>query len=184
MSGNIRTMVVVSFLVFAFSLAGYAQDSTKVKNGEVDITEAQAVVYPTGENTAHGDVMFIKTPEGMKVIVDMYDLAPGKHGIHIHEFGDCSALDASSAGGHFNPEGKPHGGLNNPERHVGDLGNITAKDDGSVHAEFIDPLLTFSGSHSIIGRAVIVHQGEDDLKTQPSGNSGPRIACGVIGIVQ
>jgi Cu-Zn family superoxide dismutase len=111
-------------------------------------------------------------------------LKKGKHGFHIHEFGDCSAPDGTSAGGHFNPEGKMHGAPVDMSRHAGDMGNIEADESGKAHLEYIDPMMSLTGDHSIIGRSVILHQNEDDLKTQPTGNAGPRIACGVIGVAK
>ena len=98
--------------------------------------------------------------------------------------GDCSAADGTSTGGHFNPENKNHGGPTDAERHVGDMGNIEAAADGTAHLELSDSLLAFSGKHSIIGRAIIVHAGEDDLTSQPTGAAGARVACGVIGIAK
>jgi Cu-Zn family superoxide dismutase len=106
---------------------------------------------------------------------------PGRHGFHIHEFGDCSAKDLSSAGSHFNPAMKSHGAPTDEMRHDGDMGNVVADESGKTHLEYIDRKITLDGENSIIGRAVIVHEKEDDLKTQPTGNAGGRVACGVIG---
>jgi Cu-Zn family superoxide dismutase len=105
---------------------------------------------------------------------------PGPHGFHIHEKGDCSAADASSAGGHFNPTGKPHGGPDSDARHAGDFGNIEADATGNARYSRTFSDLTLDGESSIIGKAIIVHQKADDLKTQPSGDAGGRIGCGVI----
>ena len=121
---------------------------------------------------------------GIRVIVDMEGLSPGDHGFHVHEYGDCSAPDGTSAGGHFNPDGQPHGAPTDTERHVGDLGNISADGMGMAHLEWTDTFLSFSGPHSIVGRGVIVHAGADDLTSQPTGNAGARVACGVIGIAR
>ncbi|WP_414698994.1 superoxide dismutase family protein [Oligoflexus sp.] len=106
---------------------------------------------------------------------------PGKLGIHIHEKGDCSAEDASSAGGHFNPTGNQHSGPHRQERHAGDLGNIPVEQDGSGLLKVDLPdLETFFDWSAIVGKSVVVHEKQDDLKTQPSGDSGKRIACGTI----
>ncbi|RMG48838.1 MAG: superoxide dismutase family protein [Acidobacteria bacterium] len=148
------------------------------------ITKAIAVVHPTKGYDVHGVVTFTQTPDGIRVVADIQNLEPGAHGFHIHEFGDCSAEDGTSAGGHFNPTGMPHGGRNAEKRHVGDLGNITADASGRAKVEFVDAHLSFEGPNSIIGRAVIIHAGADDLKSQPSGAAGPRVACGVIGIAK
>jgi Cu-Zn family superoxide dismutase len=111
-------------------------------------------------------------------------LNPGTHGFHVHEFGDCSAPDFASAGGHFNPTSEPHAGPKDAHRHEGDLGNVEAGADGSVAVDYTDSGLRFEGDKSILGRAVVVHANADDLKTQPSGNAGGRVACGVIGVAK
>ena len=148
------------------------------------ITKAVAVLHPTKGNSASGIVRFEAVSGGIRVVADITGLTPGKHGFHIHEYGDCSSEDGSSAGGHFNPEKMPHGSPMDKERHVGDLGNIEADKDGKAHLDYIDSMIAFSGKNSIIGRGVIVHEKEDDLKTQPTGAAGARVACGVIGIAK
>ena len=108
-------------------------------------------------------------------------LAPGGHGFHIHEKGDCSAPDAMSAGGHFNPTGKPHGAPDVADHHAGDMQMLQA--DASGNATLTTDLTGLgigSGPADIVGKAVIVHKDADDYKTQPTGNSGARVACGVI----
>jgi Cu-Zn family superoxide dismutase len=141
---------------------------------------AIAELNPTQGNKAHGTVTFTKVSDGVRVVADIYDLTPGPHGIHLHEKGDCSAPDGSSAGGHFNPANMPHGGPKDVRRHVGDFGNIVADSDGHARIKFVEPLLTFQGDSSIIGRSVVVHEKADDMITQPTGDSGARVACGVI----
>ena len=108
----------------------------------------------------------------------------GLHGFHVHEFGDCSSPDAMSTGGHFNPTGMPHAAPTAGKRHVGDLGNIEANADGVATLDIIDPAMTFAGPTSIIGRGLIVHAKADDLKSQPAGAAGDRVACGVIGVAK
>jgi len=149
---------------------------------EQSISDAVAVLIPTEGSEARGVVTFTQTEAGVNVVADLTGLEPGGHGFHIHEFGDCSASDGTSAGGHFNPEGTAHGAPSDSVRHIGDLGNVVADEAGNAHYEMTDDHLSFAGPHSIIGRAVIVHAGEDDLTTQPTGAAGPRAACGVIGI--
>lgn len=141
---------------------------------------AIAKLEPTDGNGTRGVIAFIETDPGIRVTGRLVDLEGGSHGFHVHEVGDCSAPDASSAGGHFNIEGEIHAGLESEIRHVGDLGNIIAGNDNNAEMDFVDDKLTFSGPNSILGKAFIVHAGEDDLITQPSGDSGDRIACGVI----
>src|SRR5699024_1005552 len=96
-------------------------------------------------------------------------LKEGKHGFHIHEHGDCSAHDAASAGGHFNPFNKKHGGLHSAERHEGDLGNLEADQYGFAYYDEVVEGLQLNGEHSIIGKSIVVHDGEDDLTSDPSG---------------
>lgn len=134
----------------------------------------------SGSNV-RGLVNFIRQSDGrIQVYASVSGLTPGKHGFHIHEKGDCSAPDASSAGGHFNPTGMPHAGPHDAQRHVGDFGNLEADASGNAHYSKVFSNLPFDGNNSIIGRAVIVHAQADDLKTQPTGNAGGRVACGVI----
>ncbi len=159
-------------------------DTTGMKGDSITVSKAICVLHGTEGNMVSGTVTFTKSDSGVVVVADIKGLTPGKHGFHVHEYGDCSALDAKSAGGHFNPENKKHAGPNDPERHAGDLGNIVAGPDSTAHFQGTDALLTLNGKHSIIGRAIIVHAGEDDLTSQPSGNSGARVACGVIGIAK
>ena len=142
-------------------------------------TKAIAVLHPTAGNNVTGSVTFTQSGEAVKVVADITGLTPGKHGFHIHEFGDCSSSDGSSAGGHFNPTHKQHGAPDANERHAGDLGNIEADASGKAHLDWKGKL-SLTGTDSIIGKSIVVHEKEDDLKTDPSGNSGARIACSVI----
>jgi Cu-Zn family superoxide dismutase len=144
-----------------------------------DVSKATATLEPKSGSKVTGTVTFTKTGAETRVVADIENLTPGKHGFHIHEKGDCSAADAASAGGHFNPTHQHHGGATGSERHAGDLGNIEADASGKAHLDWTGKL-SFSGDNSIIGRSVVVHEKEDDLKTDPAGNSGARIACGVI----
>ncbi len=144
-------------------------------------TKAVAVLHATQGNSVEGKATFSKAEGGVKVNVHVTGLTPGKHGFHIHEFGDCSAADGASAGGHFNPSSESHGAPGDRQRHTGDLGNIEANAEGVADLEYIDSRAAFDGANSILGRGVIVHAGADDLKTQPTGNAGGRLACGVIG---
>jgi Cu-Zn family superoxide dismutase len=146
------------------------------------ITKAVAVLSPLKGSGVRGVVTFEAVENGVRVVGDLTGLVPGRHGFHIHEFGDCSADDGSSAGGHFNPANMPHSMPSSDKRHAGDMGNIEAGGDGKAHIDYVDAVMSLSGEHSIVGHAVIVHEKEDDLKTQPTGNAGARVACGVIGI--
>lgn len=127
-----------------------------------------------------GFVKFIQRTHSVTIRAHVEGLTPGKHGFHIHECGDCSAPDASSAKGHFNPGKHHHGGPSAMERHAGDLGNLNANAQGVADYERTDKIIHMTGNDSILGKAIIVHEKVDDYKTQPTGNAGSRIACGVI----
>ena len=144
-----------------------------------EVTKAQAQLESKSNSKVTGMVTFTKVGDDVQVVADIQGLAPGKHGFHIHEKGDCSAPDAASAGGHFNPTMKHHGGPDTLDHHTGDLGNIVTDASGKTHLEWKGKL-SLSGKDSIIGKSVVVHEKEDDLKTDPAGNSGARVGCGVI----
>ena len=165
------------FALFAFAVCG----SVALAG---DVTKAIAVLQPTAGSTVAGTVTFTAAGDMVKVVADLTGLTPGKHGFHIHEFGDCSDPKAASAGGHFNPSNHQHGAPDAAERHAGDLGNIEADASGKAHLEASDKSMKLAGADSIVGHAVIVHEKADDLKTQPTGDAGARIACGVIGIAK
>ena len=148
------------------------------------IAKAVAVLHPTKNSSVTGTVHFVQEAKGVRVTAAVDGISPGKHGFHIHELGDCSAPDGTSAGGHYNPQGLPHAGPDQAKRHEGDLGNLEADTAGQANYDRVDNDLFLNGTHSIVGRAVIVHVGEDDLVSQPTGNSGGRQACGVIGIAK
>jgi superoxide dismutase, Cu-Zn family len=144
-----------------------------------DVTKAVAKLESKSGSKVTGTVTFTKMGDEVQVVADIENLTPGKHGFHIHEKGDCSAADASSAGGHFNPTHQHHGGPMTPEHHTGDLGNIEADSSGKAHFDWKGKM-SLSGTDSIVGKSIVVHEKEDDLKTDPAGNSGARIGCGVI----
>jgi superoxide dismutase, Cu-Zn family len=144
--------------------------------------KAVAVLHPTAGNKVSGTVTFTEVADGVQVQAEITGLTPGNHGFHVHEFGDCSAADASSAGAHFNPTNKPHAGPDAAERHVGDMGNFEADASGKGKLEYVDHHISLTNDQqSVIGRSVVVHAKADDLKSQPAGDSGARVACGVIG---
>lgn len=147
-------------------------------------TKAMAVIHATKGNKVSGTVSFLQMDGFVQINGILTGLKPGKHGFHIHEFGDESSPDGAAAGGHFNPGKKPHGGPNSEEHHAGDLGNIVADKNGKANIEIKAKGLSLSGPHSIIGRGLVVHVGEDDLHSQPAGNAGGRAGVGVIGIAK
>jgi Cu-Zn family superoxide dismutase len=119
-------------------------------------------------------------------VADLTGLSPSsQHAIHIHAFGNISAPDGSAAGGHYNPGNHPHGGPEAEHHHAGDFGNLTADAAGNAHFELVAKGISlYCGEAPIVGRSVIIHAKADDLSSQPSGNAGPRIAQGVIGVAK
>lgn len=146
------------------------------------VESAVAQIRPTSAGNAEGTVTFLAAEDDreMRVTVELTGLEPGLHGFHVHEVGDCSADDASSAGGHFEPYNAPHGSPDATEHHVGDMGNIEADQNGRVSSELSFRDLAFSGPASILQRSVVIHRNVDDLASQPSGDAGSRVGCGVI----
>lgn len=168
-------------ILLAFGIGfGLLIGASDVRAG--DVKSAVAVLHPTAGNEVTGVIHFTLEDGKVHVTGEVKGLKPGKHGFHIHQYGDCSAADGTSAGGHFNPAGSPHAGPEMPMRHVGDMGNIVADENGVAEVDVVSEIMAFEGDNSIIGRGVIVHAGVDDLKTQPTGDAGGRVACGVIGV--
>lgn len=144
--------------------------------------QARATIEPRSGSNVRGWATFTdRSTGGVAAVVHIENAPPGEHGLHVHEFGDCSAPDASSAGGHFNPGGAPHAGPSDLRRHAGDLGNITIESNGTGHLEIVSDLLTVRpGPNSVVGKAVVFHEKADDLRTQPTGDAGGRLGCGVV----
>lgn len=146
------------------------------------ISKAIAVIHPIGDNDISGTVNFGKTETGTKITAQITGLSKGDHGFHIHQYGDCSALDGSSAGGHFNPDDMKHNSRDAEKRHVGDMGNLASEgEEFTTTLSYIDDEIYLE---EVIGRGIIIHAGQDDLTSQPSGDAGARIACGVIGVAE
>ena len=147
----------------------------------------KAVIAPTHKgSTLSGTAMFSEGPSGVQMAVRVQGAPPGQHGIHIHEHGACED-EGKTAGGHFNPDNTPHGFLptNGPTKaHAGDTGNLIVNADGTGTLQLFVPGLTLAtGPHAIAGKAVILHANPDDF-SQPAGNAGARIGCGVIEVTQ
>ena len=142
---------------------------------------ASAMLSPTSGSTATGTVNLMQLVDGsVRVTVDLTSVPPGIHGFHIHDKGDCGD-NGNAAGGHFNPAKIAHGAPSADPHHAGDFGNVTADPDGRVHAELTTRSVTVeAGPNSAVGHAVILYASPDDLVTQPTGNAGARIACGVV----
>ena len=177
-----RTLI---FSLFAIPLFGFAfiYNSIDVNNDdqlEMKTKYAHADITSNGTSGVSGYVEFRKVAGGVHVTGMITGLTPGQHGMHIHEKGVCDAPSFESAGGHFNPMNMTHGGPDSDNRHAGDYGNLTADANGNASIDYIDKETSLSGKYNIIGRAIVIHEKADDLKTDPSGSSGSRIACGVI----
>jgi superoxide dismutase, Cu-Zn family len=147
--------------------------------------EATARLAATKGSEASGTATFSSAgKDGVRLMIEVSGLKPNaQHGLHVHEKGDCSAPDATSAGPHFSLQGQEHGSHEGDKYHAGDLGNLQADAQGKAKKTLVVPdskLSLTTGPSSVVGRAIVVHGGPDDLKSQPAGNSGPRIACGVI----
>ncbi|MEO5794322.1 MAG: superoxide dismutase family protein [Rhodoferax sp.] len=143
---------------------------------------ATAQLAATTGNTATGSIQFVQLPGKVLVRGEVHGLLPNTvHGFHIHEKGDCSSGDGMSAGGHFNPDGHAHGAANGSMHHAGDLPSLQADASGSAKISYESTDLSVdSGPHDVVGRGLIVHKDADDFTTQPTGNSGARLACAVI----
>ena len=143
---------------------------------------AKATLQATKGNSAAGTVTFTQKGDKVQVVANITGLKPGQeHGFHIHDKGDCSSGDGLSAGGHFNPLGKPHAHPSTANRHAGDLPALKADSyGGATLSTELDVITVTDGPTSIIGRGLIVHALPDDYKTQPTGNAGARLACALI----
>ncbi len=179
--------LAAAFVLASAALAGAADapPPTPSPHGAA-VTDAIAVVAPTQGQKVAGTVRFHHQGDAVHVTGELTGLAPStKHGFHVHEFGDCSAADGTSAGGHFAPEGHPHGAPDPAQHHAGDLGNVESDASGNAKVDVTVPGLTIAtGDRAIVGRGLIVHGQADDLTSQPSGNAGPRVGCGVIGVAK
>jgi len=146
-----------------------------------DVPSATATLESRSTSTVTGTVTFTPSAVGVNVVIDLAGATPGDHAVHIHEKGDCSAPDATSAGSHFNPAAMAHGDHDAAVHHPGDFGNVTVGADGKGHKELTTTSITLGdGVTKVVGLAVIVHEKPDDF-SQPTGNAGGRQACGVIG---
>lgn len=177
----------ISLILLALSLVMSGCFNKKVENKTAEKNSAEKIMVklePKSESTVSGEVEFLAEPSGgVRVKANIKGLFPNQlHGFHIHEKPDCSAADASSAGGHFNPTDHEHGGPEDESSHAGDLGNVESDEEGNVTFDKVFTKISLKPADKayIINRSVVVHAGPDDLKTQPSGDSGSRMACGTI----
>jgi superoxide dismutase, Cu-Zn family len=152
--------------------------------GAVLAKDAKAVAQLESKSgsTVTGKVTFTQHGNKVAMKVEVSGLTPGSHAIHLHDKGDCSAPDATSAGGHWNPSSEDHGKWAHAPFHHGDIGNLVADAKGKAELKMESELWTLGDGKpsDVVGHAVIVHAKEDDFTTQPTGNAGGRVACGVI----
>lgn len=147
------------------------------------VQAAIAVLLPTAGNGARGTVRFAPHPDGIELTVKIEGLPQGtRHGFHVHEFGDCSAADASSAGPHYDPTSNAPGRHHHGMRPLGDLDDLRADAQGKVEVRFVARALTIAGTHPILGRALVLHAGFEN-PNDPMSDAGARIACGTIGVL-
>jgi Cu-Zn family superoxide dismutase len=167
----------------ASSAAAALPGAIKVKS-LATTTRAQCAIVGLGKHKGQvkGSLLLSELPDGgVKIDGVITGLTPGKHGFHVHEHGNCASVDGASAGGHFNPTRAPHGDTEATDSHVGDLGNIEANAQGKAIVSIVKkPAVLKKGPSSFLGKAFIVHGGADDLTSQPAGDAGGRIGCGVI----
>lgn len=166
--------------VVVVGLGACAMPSTSASTSS-NAPRAMAPLQAKSGSQVAGTIFFTQQGSGLRVVARVSGLKPNQeHGFHVHETGDCSAPDATSAGGHFNPTGQPHGSQAMPH-HGGDMPSLKADAMGNAEATFTVEGVTLAGAtDGVVGKAVIVHAKADDYKTQPTGDSGGRIACGVI----
>ena len=188
--GELGTLVIGAVLITAIGCSKPAPEKTEEPTpppADVPTTPAPAPSVAIAElhggegSSIAGTVTFTQSGDAVTITANVSGVSPaGDHGFHIHEVGECSG-DFTSAGGHFAPEGHPHGGPGLPESHAGDMGNISVGDDGVGALELTSNAISVDpGPHSVVGRAVILHEKADDLESQPTGAAGGRLACGVI----
>ncbi len=179
---KVLSILMVAVLMASCNMKGNnAKENQKTEDAK-EVKKAVAVLSSASGSSVNGEATFTKVENGVKMLVTVDAISPGPHAIHLHEKGDCSAPDATSAGGHWNPTGEMHGKPGEGDHHAGDIDNIIAKKDSTAQFEIVMENWTIGdGSKSdILGKSVIIHAGPDDFESQPSGAAGARIACGVI----
>lgn len=175
-----RRMVLVGAMVVGVAGLAGAKSVAPAKPKSI-----VARLEPKSGSKATGTATFTEEGTSVKLVVELTGAAPGEHALHIHEKGDCSDPEAKNAGGHWNPAMPPaaHGKWGTMPHHLGDIGNLTVAADGKGTLTMTTDKWAIGGggANDITGKAVVIHGGVDDFKTQPTGNAGNRIACGVIG---
>jgi Cu-Zn family superoxide dismutase len=181
-----KTQALLTAAALALAVPALAQSPKATKPPETKPQETKAAdtakaTLQDAKGQPMGDVTLEQTPHGVLIRGTLSNLPAGVHAIHIHEAGKCEAPEFKTAGGHFNPHKKAHGMLNPQGKHEGDLPNLTVGQDGKVQFEFFaNQGLTVKSLQDTDGAAVVVHAKADDYKTDPAGDAGGRIACGVV----
>lgn len=158
------------------------KETTPAGGEQAPAKAASATIEGKSGSSMTGTATFTTVGDKVDLKIDVAGLTPGKHGVHIHEKGDCSSPDAESAGPHWNPTNEEHGKWGEHPFHLGDIGNIDVGDDGKGTLSMSTDLWSIGtgGKSDLVGHSIVVHADADDFKTQPSGNSGARVGCGVI----
>lgn len=169
-------------LIYSFKQSGHDVMKQGEENAPSGGDKAVAVISPASGSNVQGKATFREVGDEVKVKLHLKNLEPGKHAFHLHNKGDCSASDATSAGGHWNPTNEEHGKRGQGEFHKGDIANVVANSNGKVDFTMKVDGWNVGGTKksNILGQAVIIHAGADDFTSQPSGAAGARVACGVI----
>lgn len=174
---TIGSAAVLALAVCVAGAAGQKKPGAK----KAAPAEARAAIEARSGSSLSGTATFTEKDGGVELVVEVTGAPPGPHAVHLHEKGDCSAPDATSAGGHFNPDNSPHGAPDAEHHHAGDFGNLTVGEDGKGRLAISTSRLTVKpGPTSVVGHAIIVHANADDMTTQPTGNAGGRIGCGAV----
>jgi len=176
MKNVFSTLVVLT----AFILPGCTAKASSSSAPQVNRAICR-ILGTEGNQKVKGVIYFTQEGGAVRIKAEVEGLPPGKHGFHIHQWGDINCTDGKCTGGHFNPTGAKHGAPDAAERHAGDLGNLEADASGKAVYDRLDSVVKLNGAHSFVGRAIIIHAKPDDW-SQPTGNAGARMAYGVIGI--
>ena len=178
-----RPLLRLPLIGVSMALMGCGEDADPVSPSPGPAV-AVAAMEPANDSGMTGTVTFTQRGDAIEFLIEVENVAPGEHAVHIHEKGDCSAADGTSAGGHWNPTDVAHGKWGEGEFHLGDIGNMTVGDDGKGALGLTTDLweLDTGSDRDVLGKAMIVHEGADDFTSQPSGAAGARIGCGVIAL--
>jgi Cu-Zn family superoxide dismutase len=184
---NKMKLTTLAILILSISLSACSSDKqTKEKSSQAGVQskeemQAASAELKSPDENVSGEVTFKETEKGIRVVAEISGLKPRSvHGFHIHEKGKCEGPDFKSAGGHFNPHSTPHSGPGAGSKHAGDFGNVVADDQGKARKELLLTKHDLKNLSMVMNKAVVLHASPDDLVSQPSGNAGDRMACGII----